>query len=122
MALSQALQRRVALRSALRQLDRFIQRNSKSVADALPSVVDSLLALVAASPAEWEQAGLRLHELPVARLLSLRVLRRVADFPLATALPLRNRVCDGLRGALDDEQRAVREYAARVRNLWLMIH
>ena len=121
-ALSQALQRRVALRSALRQLDRFIQRNSKSVADALPSVVDSLLALVAASPAEWEQAGLRLHELPVARLLSLRVLRRVADFPLATALPLRNRVCDGLRGALDDEQRAVREYAARVRNLWLMIH
>ena len=90
--------------------------------DSLDSVVTSLLRLVNETPQDWQKSGLLLHEYPAARLLSLRVLRRIADFPLATVLPVANRVCGELRDALDDEQRVIREYAARVRNLWLMIH
>lgn len=90
--------------------------------DSLESVVTSLLCLVNETPQEWQKSGLFLHELPAIRLLSLRVLRRIADFPLTTVLPLANRVSGELRDVLDDEQRVIREYAARVRNLWLMIH
>ena len=61
-------------------------------------------------------------ERPVRQLVALKVMKMMTDLPLATVFKYTNRVAKGLLPLLDDEQRVIREYAARVRNLWLMIH
>lgn len=81
----------------------------------MESLLNSLLSFI-------HVPSIQQHETPVIRLLALRVLKRIADFPLTTVLPYAARVAREVGCELDDSQRVIREYAARVRNLWLMIH
>lgn len=59
---------------------------------------------------------------PVPKILILRLFRDFANLPLTTVFSYAPMVTRMIEPALDDPQRAIREMAARVRNLWLMIH
>ena len=59
---------------------------------------------------------------PVFRILILRLFRDFANLPLTVVFSYAPLVTRILEPTLDDSQRAIREMAARVRNLWLMIH
>ena len=59
---------------------------------------------------------------PVFRILILRLFQDFANLPLSTVFSYAPKVVRALEPSLDDPQRVIREMAARVRNLWLMIH
>lgn len=59
---------------------------------------------------------------PVIILYSLRIIKTLADLPKTIVFNYTSTVVRGLLPVLDSKQRVIREYAARVRNLWLMIH
>ena len=67
-------------------------------------------------------AGETDEETPVLKMRILQVVRQMANFPLKKVFGLTGMVARGLELLLDDEQRVIREYAAKTRNLWLMIH
>ena len=88
--------------------------NSVVVSGFLDSLIPSLLEVMNTQEKDVER--------PVRQLVALKVMKMMTDLPLATVFKYTNRVAKGLLPLLDDEQRVIREYAARVRNLWLMIH
>ena len=59
---------------------------------------------------------------PVFRILILRLFRDFANLPLTVVFSYAPLVTRILEPTLNDSQRAIREMAARVLNLWLMIH
>ena len=83
------------------------------ISDKLEMVLERLLGLLAGESDE---------ETPVLKMRIVQVVQQMANFPLKKVFGLTGMVARGLEPLLDDEQRAVREYAARTRNLWLMIH
>ena len=88
--------------------------NSVVVSGFLDSLIPALLEVMNTQEKDVER--------PVRQLVALKVMKMMNDLPLATVFKYTNRVAKGLLPLLDDEQRVIREYAARVRNLWLMIH
>ena len=88
--------------------------NSVVVSGFLDSLIPALLEVMNTQEKDVER--------PVRQLVALKVMKMMTDLPLATVFKYTNRVTKGLLPLLDDEQRVIREYAARVRNLWLMIH
>lgn len=88
--------------------------NSVVVSGFLDSLIPALLEVTNTQEKDVER--------PVRQLVALKVMKMMTDLPLATVFKYTNRVAKGLLPLLDDEQRVIREYAARVRNLWLMIH
>lgn len=88
--------------------------NSVVVSGFLDSLIPTLLEVMNTQEKDVER--------PVRQLVALKVMKMMTDLPLATVFKYTNRVAKGLLPLLDDEQRVIREYAARVRNLWLMIH
>ena len=88
--------------------------NSVVVSGFLDSLIPALLEVMNTQEKDVER--------PVRQLVVLKVMKMMTDLPLATVFKYTNRVAKGLLPLLDDEQRVIREYAARVRNLWLMIH
>lgn len=88
--------------------------NSVVVSGFLDSLIPALLEVMNTQEKDVER--------PVRQLVALKVMKMMTDLPLATVFKYTNRVAKGLLPLLDDEQRVIREYAARVRNLWLMIH
>ena len=88
--------------------------NSVVVSGFLDSLIPALLEVMNTQEKDVER--------PVRQLVALKVMKMMTDLPLATVFKYTNRVAKGLLHLLDDEQRVIREYAARVRNLWLMIH
>ena len=88
--------------------------NSVVVSGFLDSLIPALLEVMNTQEKDVER--------PVRQLVALKVMKMITDLPLATVFKYTNRVAKGLLPLLDDEQRVIREYAARVRNLWLMIH
>lgn len=88
--------------------------NSVMVSGFLDSLIPALLEVMNTQEKDVER--------PVRQLVALKVMKMMTDLPLATVFKYTNRVAKGLLPLLDDEQRVIREYAARVRNLWLMIH
>ena len=85
--------------------------NSVVVSGFLDSLIPALLEVMNTQEKDVER--------PVRQLVALKVMKMMT---LATVFKYTNRVAKGLLPLLDDEQRVIREYAARVRNLWLMIH
>ena len=88
--------------------------NSVVVSGFLDSLIPALLEVMNTQEKDVER--------PVRQLVALKVMKMMTDLPLATVFKYTNRVAKGLLPLLDAEQRVIREYAARVRNLWLMIH
>ena len=88
--------------------------NSVVVSGFLDSLIPALLEVMNTQEKDVER--------PVRQLVALKVMKMMTDLPLAPVFKYTNRVAKGLLPLLDDEQRVIREYAARVRNLWLMIH
>lgn len=83
------------------------------ISEQLESVLERLFGLLAGETDE---------ETPVLKMRILQVVRQMANFPLKKVFGLTGMVARGLEPLLDDEQRVIREYAAKTRNLWLMIH
>lgn len=83
------------------------------ISEQLESVLERLFGLLARETDE---------ETPVLKMRILQVVRQMANFPLKKVFGLTGMVARGLELLLDDEQRVIREYAAKTRNLWLMIH
>lgn len=109
--------------AALRMLQQLMMRNAAVVTEYLESVIPAVLAIVNDTCVETSQQSEKLDvEKPVRQLLGLKVLKTMTDLPLTSVFKYTNEVAKGLIPLLDDDQRVIREYAARVRNLWLMIH
>ena len=96
-------------------LEQLLRRNAAVVTEYLESVIPAVLAIVN----DGENQDL---EKPTRQLLGLKVLKTMTDLPLTAVFKYTSSVAKGLIPLLDDDQRVIREYAARVRNLWLMIH
>ena len=99
---------------AVKRTEELLLTNSVVVSGFLDSLIPSLLEVMNTQEKDVER--------PVRQLVALKVMKMMTDLPLATVFKYTNRVAKGLLPLLDDEQRVIREYAARVRNLWLMIH
>ena len=98
----------------MKRTEELLLTNSVVVSGFLDSLIPSLLEVMNTQEKDVER--------PVRQLVALKVMKMMTDLPLATVFKYTNRVAKGLLPLLDDEQRVIREYAARVRNLWLMIH
>ncbi|KAK8826164.1 hypothetical protein WA538_001310, partial [Blastocystis sp. DL] len=79
------------------------------ISEQLESVLERLFGLLAGETDE---------ETPVLKMRILQVVRQMANFPLKKVFGLTGMVARGLEPLLDDEQRVIREYAAKTRNLW----
>lgn len=99
---------------AVKRTEELLLTNSVVVSGFLDSLIPALLEVMNTQEKDVER--------PVRQLVALKVMKMMTDLPLATVFKYTNRVAKGLLHLLDDEQRVIREYAARVRNLWLMIH
>ena len=99
---------------AVKRTEELLLTNSVVVSGFLDSLIPALLEVTNTQEKDVER--------PVRQLVALKVMKMMTDLPLATVFKYTNRVAKGLLPLLDDEQRVIREYAARVRNLWLMIH
>lgn len=99
---------------AVKRTEELLLTNSVVVSGFLDSLIPALLEVMNTQEKDVER--------PVRQLVALKVMKMITDLPLATVFKYTNRVAKGLLPLLDDEQRVIREYAARVRNLWLMIH
>lgn len=99
---------------AVKRTEELLLTNSVVVSGFLDSLIPALLEVMNTQEKDVER--------PVRQLVALKVMKMMTDLPLATVFKYTNRVAKGLLPLLDDEQRVIREYAARVRNLWLMIH
>lgn len=99
-----------AVEQTLIELQASIQKNVTVVVDQLDSLLSLLLSCLD------KEAD------PVIILYSLRVIKTLADLPKTIVFKHTSTVVRGLLPVLDSKQRVIREYAARVRNLWLMIH
>lgn len=99
---------------AVKRTEELLLTNSVMVSGFLDSLIPALLEVMNTQEKDVER--------PVRQLVALKVMKMMTDLPLATVFKYTNRVAKGLLPLLDDEQRVIREYAARVRNLWLMIH
>lgn len=98
----------------MKRTEELLLTNSVVVSGFLDSLIPALLEVMNTQEKDVER--------PVRQLVALKVMKMMTDLPLATVFKYTNRVAKGLLPLLDDEQRVIREYAARVRNLWLMIH
>ena len=107
---------------ALRMTERLLRRNAAVVTEYLESVIPAVLDIVSDGKEKSEKLEKLDLEKPVRQLLGLKVLKTMTDLPLASVFKYTGDVARGLLPLLDDDQRVIREYAARVRNLWLMIH
>lgn len=92
------------------ELQTSIQKNATVVVDQLDALLSLLLSFL---DKEVD---------PVIVLYSLRIIKTLADLPKTIVFNHTSTVVRGLLPVLDSKQRVIREYAARVRNLWLMIH
>lgn len=99
---------------AVKRTEELLLTNSVVVSGFLDSLIPALLEVMNTQEKDVER--------PVRQLVALKVMKMMTDLPLATVFKYANRVAKGLLPLLDDEQQVIREYAARVRNLWLMIH
>ena len=108
--------------AALRMTERLLRRNAAVVTEYLESVIPAVLDIVSDGKEKSEKSEKLDLEKPVRQLLGLKVLKTMTDLPLASVFKYTGGVARGLLPLLDDDQRVIREYAARVRNLWLMIH
>ena len=99
---------------AVKRTEELLLTNSVVVSGFLDSLIPALLEVMNTQEKDVER--------PVRQLVALKVMKMMTDLPLATVFKYTNRVAKGLLPLLVDEQRVIREYAARVRNLWLMIH
>ena len=108
--------------AALRMMERLLRRNAGVVTEYLESVIPAVLDIVSDGKEKSEKSEKLDLEKPVRQLLGLKVLKTMTDLPLASVFKYTGDVARGLLPLLDDDQRVIREYAARVRNLWLMIH
>lgn len=108
--------------AALRMTERLLRRNAGVVTEYLESVIPAVLDIVSDGKEKSEKSEKLDLEKPVRQLLGLKVLKTMTDLPLASVFKYTGDVARGLLPLLDDDQRVIREYAARVRNLWLMIH
>ena len=99
---------------AVKRTEELLLTNSVVVSGFLDSLIPALLEVMNTQEKDVER--------PVRQLVALKGMKMMTDLPLATVFKYTNRVAKGLLPLLDDEQRVIREYAARVRNLWLMIH
>lgn len=108
--------------AALRMTERLLRRNAGVVTEYLESVIPAVLDIVSDGKEKSEKSEKLDLEKPVRQLLGLKVLKTMTDLPLASVFKYTGGVARGLLPLLDDDQRVIREYAARVRNLWLMIH
>ena len=108
--------------AALRMTERLLRRNAAVVTEYLDSVIPAVLDIVNDGKEKSEKSEKLDLEKPVRQLLGLKVLKTMTDLPLASVFKYTGGVARGLLPLLDDDQRVIREYAARVRNLWLMIH
>ena len=108
--------------AALRMTERLLRRNAAVVTEYLESVIPAVLDIVSDGKEKSEKLEKLDLEKPVRQLLGLKVLKTMTDLPLASVFKYTGDVARGLLPLLDDDQRVIREYAARVRNLWLMIH
>ena len=108
--------------AALRMTERLLRRNAGVVTEYLESVIPAVLDIVSDGKEKLEKSEKLDLEKPVRQLLGLKVLKTMTDLPLASVFKYTGDVARGLLPLLDDDQRVIREYAARVRNLWLMIH
>lgn len=108
--------------AALRMTERLLRRNAAVVTEYLDSVIPAVLDIVNDGKEKSEKSENLGLEKPVRQLLGLKVLKTMTDLPLASVFKYTGGVARGLLPLLDDDQRVIREYAARVRNLWLMIH
>ena len=99
---------------AVKRTEELLLTNSVVVSGFLDSLIPALLEVMNTQEKDVER--------PVRQLVALKVMKMMTDLPLATVFKYTNRIAKGLLPLLDDEQRVIREYAARVRNLWLMIH
>lgn len=102
------------MEQSLTELLLMIQKNAGSVVNFLDSFVPLLLSIV--------QRELKEDCDPIIVLQGLRVIKTFADFPLSIVFKYKTQVIRGLLPVLENQQRVIREYAARVRNLWFMIH
>lgn len=98
----------------MKRTEELLLTNSVVVSGFLDSLIPALLEVMNTQEKDVER--------PVRQLVALKVMKMMTDLPLATVFKYTNHVAKGLLPLLDDEQRVIREYAARVRNLWLMIH
>ena len=108
--------------AALRMTERLLRHNAGVVTEYLESVIPAVLDIVSDGKEKSEKSEKLDLEKPVRQLLGLKVLKTMTDLPLASVFKYTGGVARGLLPLLDDDQRVIREYAARVRNLWLMIH
>lgn len=108
--------------AALRMTERLLRHNAGVVTEYLESVIPAVLDIVSDGKEKSEKSEKLDLEKPVRQLLGLKVLKTMTDLPLASVFKYTGDVVRGLLPLLDDDQRVIREYAARVRNLWLMIH
>lgn len=108
--------------AALRMTERLLRHNAGVVTEYLESVIPAVLDIVSDGKEKSEKSEKLDLEKPVRQLLGLKVLKTMTDLPLASVFKYTGDVARGLLPLLDDDQRVIREYAARVRNLWLMIH
>ena len=99
---------------AVKRTEELLLTNSVVVSGFLDSLIPALLEVLNTQEDDMER--------PVRQLVALKVMKMMTDLPLTTVFKYTNRVAKGLLPLLDDEQRVIREYAARVRNLWFMIH
>ena len=106
----------------MRMTERLLRRNAGVVTEYLESVIPAVLDIVSDGKEKLEKSEKLDLEKPVRQLLGLKVLKTMTDLPLASVFKYTGDVARGLLPLLDDDQRVIREYAARVRNLWLMIH
>ena len=106
----------------MRMTERLLRRNAGVVTEYLESVIPAVLDIVSDGKEKSEKSEKLELEKPVRQLLGLKVLKTMTDLPLASVFKYTGDVARGLLPLLDDDQRVIREYAARVRNLWLMIH
>ncbi len=102
--------------------ERLLRHNAGVVTEYLESVIPAVLDIVSDGKEKSEKSEKLDLEKPVRQLLGLKVLKTMTDLPLASVFKYTGGVARGLLPLLDDDQRVIREYAARVRNLWLMIH
>ena len=106
----------------MRMTERLLRRNAGVVTEYLESVIPAVLDIVSDGKEKSEKSEKLDLEKPVRQWLGLKVLKTMTDLPLASVFKYTGDVARGLLPLLDDDQRVIREYAARVRNLWLMIH
>ena len=98
----------------MKELLLVIQENAASIMNYLDSLFPMLLSLANTSLQD-------IHD-PIYVMFSLRIIKTLADLPLNVVFKYTSQVTKGLIPVLDSKQRVIREYAARIRNLWLMIH